>query len=74
MNKDLALIVNCIDLEKMALTIFEGIGEQALKDVVAKSSTSVDDAIVAMLLPAINPAVESFIKAKIAELKASIGA
>ena len=74
MNKELALIVNCIDLEKLAFVIIEGIGEKALKDAVAKSATPIDDAIVAMLLPAINPAMEAFVKEKIAELKLSIGA
>jgi hypothetical protein len=66
------LLVESIDLEKLVIGLIEGVGEQALKDVVAKSVTPLDDAAVAMILPALNPAIESLIKAKVAELKASL--
>lgn len=69
MKKDLALLLECIDLEKLALVIIEGIGEQALKDLAAKSATPIDDAILAVLLPSINPAIEALVKAKIEALK-----
>ena len=73
MGKDLVkLLVECIDLEKLVLGLVEGIGEKALKDVVAKSATPIDDAVVAVILPALNPALEALIKSEIAKLKASL--
>jgi hypothetical protein len=66
------LVVDCIDLEKLVIGLVKDIGEQALKDAVAKTATPLDDAAVAMILPAINPALESLIKAKVAELKLSL--
>jgi hypothetical protein len=75
MGKELlALLVSCIDLEKLVLGLVEGIGEKALKDVAAKSATPIDDAVLAVLLPAINPAIESLLKAEIDKLKAAIAA
>jgi hypothetical protein len=64
------LVLECIDLEKLAIGLVEGIGEEALKEVVAKSATPIDDAIVAMLLPAMNPVIEAMVKAKVAAIKA----
>ena len=73
MGKDLVkLLIDCIDLEKLVLGLVEGIGEKALKDVVAKSATPIDDAVVAVILPALNPALEALIKSEIAKLKASL--
>lgn len=66
------LLLDCIDLEKLVLGLVEGIGEKALKDAAAKSASPIDDTVVAMILPALNPALESLIKAKIAELKVSL--
>lgn len=71
-EKLLKLLVESIDLEKLALGLVEEIGEQALKDAAAKSATPIDDAVLAVLLPALNPAIEALVKAKVAELKASI--
>lgn len=73
MNKDLMkLLVDCIDLEKLAIGLVEGIAEQALKDAVAKTASPLDDAAVAMVLPALNPAMETLIKKQIADLKAKL--
>jgi activator of 2-hydroxyglutaryl-CoA dehydratase len=73
MQKDLVkLLAECIDMEKLAIGLVEGIAEQALKDAVAKSATPIDDAVVAMILPALNPAMEDLIKKQIADLKAKI--
>jgi hypothetical protein len=72
MKPILHLLLECIDIEKLAIGLIEGIGEQALKDVAAKSATPIDDAVLAILLPAINPALESLLKSKIAELKGAI--
>jgi len=71
MEKELLkLLLDCIDLEKLVLGLVEGIGEEALKDLAKKSATPIDDSVLAILLPAINPALEVLVKAKIAELKA----
>lgn len=66
------LLVESIDIEKLAIGLIEGLGEQAIKDAAAKSPTPIDDAALAMILPAINPALEELIKKKVAELKAKI--
>jgi hypothetical protein len=68
------LLIDCIDLEKLALGLLEDVAEKALKEAVAKTATPIDDAVIAVLLPALNPAVEALIKAKVAELKASLAA
>lgn len=71
MKQDLLkLLFDCVDLEKLVLGLVEGLGEQALKDAVAKSATPIDDAVVAVLLPALNPALESLVKAQVEALKA----
>ena len=73
MKKDLVkLLVECVDLEKLVIGLIEGIGEQALKDAVAKSASPIDDAAVAMILPALNPAMEALVKKEIEALKASL--
>lgn len=66
------LLVESIDLEKLVLGLVVGIGEEALIEAAKKSPTPIDDAALAMILPAINPALEEIIKKKIAELKASL--
>jgi hypothetical protein len=72
-KKDLVkLLVECVDLEKLVIGLIEGIGEQALKDAVAKSASPIDDAAVAMILPALNPAMEALVKKEIEALKASL--
>jgi hypothetical protein len=59
LGKDLEkLLIECVDLEKLVLGLVEGIAEEALKEVAAKSSTPIDDAVLAVLLPALNPALE----------------
>ena len=68
-NELVKLLIESIDLEKLALGLVKDIAEVALKEAVAKSSTPIDDAVVAILLPALNPAIEALIKAKVAELK-----
>ena len=73
MKADLVkLLLDSVDLEKLALGLIEGIGEQALKDAVAKSATPIDDALVAMILPALNPALEELVKKQVADLKAKL--
>jgi len=66
------LLLESIDLEKLVIGLVKDVGEKALVEAAAKSPTPIDDAVLAMLLPALNPALEAMIKAKIAELKASI--
>lgn len=71
--KDLQkLLLECIDLEKLALGLVKGIGEKALVEAAAKSETKIDDAVLAMLLPALDPVIEEFIKKEVADLKAKI--
>jgi hypothetical protein len=70
----LALLLSCIDLEKLVIGLVEGVGEEALKEAAAKTATPLDDAALAILLPAINPAMETIVKAKVAALKASVEA
>lgn len=71
-NEILHLLVDCIDLEKLALGLVKDIGEKALKEIAAKTATPIDDGVLAVLLPALNPALEQIIKEKVAELKAEI--
>ena len=71
-NELLKLLIESIDLEKLVIGLVEGIGEQALKDIALKSSTPIDDAVLAVLIPALNPALEALVKTKVAELKASV--
>lgn len=68
----LKLLVESIDLEKLAIGLIEQIGEEALKEAAKKSPTPIDDAVLALILPAINPAIEELVKKKIAELKAQV--
>ena len=71
-NELLKLVLDSIDLEKLALGLVKDIGEKALYEVVAKSENKIDDAVVAILIPSLNPAIEKLVKEKIAELKASL--
>jgi hypothetical protein len=70
----LKLVVDCIDLEKLVIGLVEGVGEKALMEVVKKTATPIDDAVLAVLLPTINPTIEALIKEKVAELKKIIEA
>lgn len=70
--KLLKLLLESIDLEKLILGLVEGVGEELLKEAAAKSATPIDDAVLAMLLPAINPALEAIVKSQVEKLKASI--
>jgi len=73
MKKDLVkLLVECIDLEKLVIGLVKDLGEEALKEAVAKTATPIDDAAVAMILPALNPALEALIKKEVEALKASL--
>lgn len=71
-NEIVKLLVESIDLEKLVLGLVHDIGEKALLEAVEKSPTPIDNAAVALILPAIKPAMDSLIKVKIAELKASL--
>lgn len=67
----LSLLVECIDLEKLAVGALH-LAEKAAQEAAAKSATPVDDAIEAVAFPALNPAVEKLIKDAVADLKAKI--
>jgi len=66
------VLLESIDLEKLAIGLVESVLEQAIKDAVAKTATPIDDAVIAMLLPALNPSLEALIKKEVDSLKASI--
>jgi len=64
------VLLDCIDLEKLAAELIELGIEPALKKVVADSSNLVDDAIFAMVLPPLKLELHKIVAAKVAELKA----
>jgi hypothetical protein len=68
----LSLVVSCIDIEKLVIGLIEGIGEEALREVVLKSPTLFDDMAFEMICKQFNPVMESLIKKKIESLKASL--
>ena len=71
-EKLIKVLLDSIDLEKLAVGLVEEVLEQAIKDAVAKTATPIDDAVVAMILPALNPALEALIKKEVDALKASL--
>jgi hypothetical protein len=64
------LLLDSIDLEKLAFGLIDDVIEVALKEAVAKSATPIDDSVVAILYPIIEVEVKKLVSAKIAELKA----
>jgi hypothetical protein len=68
----LVLLISCIDVEKLALGLIEGIGEEELKKLVAKTATPVDDAILPVVLSVLNPVIEELIKTNAAKLKSLV--
>ena len=64
------LVLDSVDLEKLAFAVIDEVLEEALKEVVAKSENKVDDAAMAMLYPIIEAEIKKLLSAKIAELKA----
>ena len=73
MEKELLkLLVESIDFEKLLIGLVEKIAEQALKDLAAKSETPIDDALVAIILPALNPALELVVKTQVEKLKVAM--
>ncbi len=64
------LVLNSIDLEKLAFGIIDEVLEKALLEVVAKSENKIDDAAVAMIYPIVEAEIKKLISAKVAELKA----
>jgi hypothetical protein len=64
------VLLDCIDLEKLAAKLIELGLEPALKKVVADSSNLVDDAIFAMVFPPLKLELHKFIAAEVAKLKA----
>ena len=64
------ILLDCIDLEKLAAELIELGLEPALKKVVADSSNLVDDAILAMVYPPLKLELHKLIAAEVAKLKA----
>ena len=64
------VLLDCIDLEKLASELIELGLEPALKKVVADSSNLVDDAILAMVYPPLKLELHKLIAAEVAKLKA----
>jgi hypothetical protein len=64
------ILLDSIDVEKLAFALIDDVVEVAVKEAIAKSATPIDDAVVAMLWPTIEVEVKKLISAKIAELKA----
>ena len=67
----LALVFESIDLEKLCIGIVH-LGEKEAAEAAAKTATPVDDAIIAVAVPALNPLIESYIKKGVASLKAKL--
>lgn len=64
------IVLESIDLEKLAFAIIDEALEPAIKEAVLKSENKIDDSVVALLYPIIEAEVKKIIAAKIAELKA----
>ena len=64
------LLLESIDIEKLAFALLDEVLEPALKNAVEKSTTKIDDAVVTMLYPIIEAEVKKLISAEIAKLKA----
>jgi len=65
------VLLDSIDLEKLAAALIEEGLEPALKQVVADSSNLVDDAVFATVYPPLKLELHKFIAAEVAKLKAS---
>lgn len=64
------ILLDSIDLEKLAVSLIEQGLEPALKEVVKDSSNLVDDAIFAMVYPPLKLELHKLIAAEVAKLKA----
>ena len=64
------IVLESIDLEKLAFAIIDEALEPAIKEAVLKSENKIDDSVVALLYPIIEAEVKKISAAKIAELKA----
>lgn len=64
------IVLESIDLEKLAFAIIDEALEPAIKEAVLKSENKIDDSVVALLYPIIEAEVKKIISAKIADLKA----
>lgn len=64
------ILLDCIDLEKLAAELIDLGLEPALKKLVADSSNLIDDAVVAMVLPPLKLELHKFIASEVAKLKA----
>lgn len=64
------ILLDSIDVEKLAFAVIDEALEPALKEAVLKSENKIDDSVVALLYPIIEAEVKKIISAKIAELKA----
>lgn len=64
------ILLDSIDLEKLAVSLIEQGLEPALKEVVKDSSNLVDDAVFAMVYPPLKLELHKFIAAEVAKLKA----
>jgi hypothetical protein len=64
------LVLDSVDLEKLAFGVIDEVLEKALNEVVAKSENKIDDAVAAMIYPILEVEIKKFISAKVAELKA----
>lgn len=63
------IILESIDVEKLAFAIIDEALEPALKEAVLKSENKIDDSVMALLYPVIEAELKKVISEKIAELK-----
>jgi len=63
------IILESIDVEKLAFAIIDEALEPALKEAVLKSENKIDDSVMALLYPVIEAELKKIISEKIAELK-----
>lgn len=63
------IVLESIDVEKLAFAIIDEALEPALKEAVLKSENKIDDSVMALLYPVIEAELKKVISEKIAELK-----
>lgn len=70
----IAVAVEAIDLEKLAVGLIDKVLEPALDKLVAKSENKIDDAVKAMVYAPLEAELKELIAKEVAELKAKIAA
>jgi hypothetical protein len=64
-EKALKIVVESIDLKKLAIGIFDEVLEEAVKSAVAKSPNKIDDALLPMLWPLIEAEFKKLVEEKL---------